>query len=354
MAFALALACAACLLFMPGCAFPAGEEKPTVTHAPTAPPPAPPAERNETVVKEGAKEGGERQEDAKKNESSAPQSLPEQDEFAGIVPRNISENIGDGEFRVHYQPATPLQVYVISGGNADSILVRKGEFSMLVDAGNATAVREIFETLRIGRVNVVVATKNSPDAIGGLAETIRKYGADELWTNGIAPSGMLAEAVGEARKKGIFLKQPQAGDRMEVNGLLVEVLNPQQQRLYGSPESDAIVLKLTFNSFCMLLLNPATQEIEPALLSSGISPRCDVLTYFNHGEGRPNPSALLEQAQPQHAIISVGENGFGLPSATTLTRLGMKGIGVYRTDLNGTVVVSTDGLKTYDIGYLRK
>lgn len=48
--------------------------------------------------------------------------------------------------------------------------------------------------------------------------------------------------------------------------------------------------------------------------------------------------------KPQVAIYSCGaDNGYGHPHTETLAALAQVGAKVYGTDVNGTVVVSTDG-----------
>jgi len=272
---------------------------------------------------------------------------PPADPFANITPRNISDRIADGQFRITENPAAPLNVYVISDGYADSILVNKGEFFMLVDAGNFSPADALLQKLGVSHLNVVVATRDYEGAIGGIGSLLSSYKVDEIWDNNVPPeqgsayAGLLSQAAG----RGITAKHPEAGDGMNVSGLSVSVLNPQKERLLGNPDLDSVVLKLSSGGFCMLLLNPTVQERENAIIAGGQDLRCDVVTYFKHGEGRPEPSLLISNAaKPKDAIISVGPNGDGLPSNTTLERLGLGGIRVWRTDKNGTIAVSNDGV----------
>jgi competence protein ComEC len=262
--------------------------------------------------------------------------------------RNASADISEGKFAIKENFATPLKVYVISDGHADSVLVSKGEFNMLVDAGNFPQADAFLKKLGITRLHVVVATRDYAGAIGGLPAILDAYQVDELWENGAAQQGSdYYSLLEKARMRGITLKKPVALDGMEVNGLAVTVLNPQQQRIFSNPDNDAIVLKLSAGGFCMLLLNPTVQERENAIISTGESLRCDAATYYKHGEGRPEPSLLIgSYALPKDVIISVGRNNsVGLPSNTTITRLALKSVKVWRTDTDGTVLVeaASDG-----------
>jgi hypothetical protein len=63
----------------------------------------------------------------------------------------------------------------------------------------------------------------------------------------------------------------------------------------------------------------------------------------HHGSESSTSPAFLEAVAPQHAVISVGHNAYGHPREPVLQRLAASGAKLWRTDLEGTVVVSTDG-----------
>ena len=57
-----------------------------------------------------------------------------------------------------------------------------------------------------------------------------------------------------------------------------------------------------------------------------------------------NDKALLEKVNPKYAVISLGkDNSYGHPHKSTLKLLDEFGVETYRTDENGTVVISTEG-----------
>lgn len=274
----------------------------------------------------------------------------EPDPFAGWTPRSVSDKIGEGQFFLLDQNLSPLRVYVINDGHADSILINKGDFNMLVDAGNFAQVSAFLATKNVKRLDVLVASRDKPDAIGGMAGVLDSYEIGEFWENGVPPSSSeYKEVVEKVNDKKITVKRPQAGDALDLWGAQIAVLNPQPQRMHGSPESDAVVLKASFSGFCMLLLNPTVQERENALMNSPEDLRCDVATYYEHGGGRPTPSLLLNRADPKDVIISVGANTEGLPSETTITRLTLDGVNILRTDRDGTVLVEKRLTREYRI-----
>ena len=64
----------------------------------------------------------------------------------------------------------------------------------------------------------------------------------------------------------------------------------------------------------------------------------------HHGSVTSTSEAFLEAVSPQYAVIFCGkDNSYGHPHQQTLDQLAARDITVYRTDLNGTIVMTTDG-----------
>jgi beta-lactamase superfamily II metal-dependent hydrolase len=282
----------------------------------------------------------------KENQTQMPE--PE----ALVSTRNMSDRIGEGEFAIKKTPFEPLHIYVINDSHADAVLVTKGEFTMLIDAGSFAPVRKLLDKLMITKLNVLVATRDYEGAILGMEDVLYMFPPDEFWDNnaGTAKSKKYAEVLSTVEQLGIMVKHPQEGDNLTVNGLDIRVLNPQKQRMNDNPDNDAIVMRLGSGSFCAMLLHPTVQERENAMMGKGLKTSCPVATYFKHGEGRPTSSILIEgNANLEDVIISVGTNSQGLPSPTTLTRLAMKNYNVWRTDQNGTIDIYADFVGNYKV-----
>jgi competence protein ComEC len=272
-----------------------------------------------------------------------------------LVPRSVSDKIYEGSFDVPDPIADPLKMHFIKAGFADSLLVSKGSFNMLVGDGNAEMVHPYLQSQSISRLDVVVATHDDPGAISGISDLIDSFEVGELWEG--APSKQSPEYVimlSKARAKGVAIKHPEAGDRMSFGGLDFFVLNPPKGKGYNNnPQIDAVVLKVRNGDFCAVLLNPTVQEREPALISaaqnSNESLRCDVMTYFSHGEARSAPPSILEHVNPRDVVISVGPNTVGLPSPTTTRMLQDVQHRTVHTTEQATLVLVNYGFRAYDL-----
>ena len=75
----------------------------------------------------------------------------------------------------------------------------------------------------------------------------------------------------------------------------------------------------------------------------------EILKVGHHGSSSSSSLAFLNKVNPEVAVISCGAgNTYGHPHQETLKNLENVGAKIYRTDLNGTVVVRTNG-HTYSI-----
>jgi competence protein ComEC len=93
------------------------------------------------------------------------------------------------------------------------------------------------------------------------------------------------------------------------------------------------------------LVGDAEKEEEAALLASARDRlRADVLKVGHHGSRTSSTPDFLAAVAPLEAIVSAGSrNRFGHPARTTLTALESARARVWRTDRDGSIVVTTDG-----------
>ncbi|HEX3011396.1 MAG TPA: MBL fold metallo-hydrolase, partial [Syntrophomonadaceae bacterium] len=115
---------------------------------------------------------------------------------------------------------------------------------------------------------------------------------------------------------------------------------------YEDLNNYSAVIKIVCGNKVFLFMGDAEKEAEDDMLAAGTDLKADVLKVGHHGSDSGTSTAFLNLVQPQYAIISVGEdNPYGHPHQETLNRLQECGSQIMRTDLNGTIVIHTDGNK---------
>ncbi len=95
----------------------------------------------------------------------------------------------------------------------------------------------------------------------------------------------------------------------------------------------------------MLLAGDAEGPLEALLVRAyGDILRSTLLKAGHHGAETSTSGAFLNVVCPAHVVLSVGAlNAFGHPSPVVLDRLAVAGIAVARTDVDGAIILETDG-----------
>jgi len=251
-------------------------------------------------------------------------------------------------------PLAQLELHFIDVGQGDAILIQTpGGRHVLIDAGEAAYGRAVVAYLRklgVRSLEVIVITHPHSDHIGGVSRVIETFPVGAVYDPGYAStSDAYAKLLDLIERKKIPYHAARSGVAVPIEtGLSFTFVAPD------GPTNDAnnssAVIRLAEGGFAALLMGDAERPEEEALLAasggaggSGLVV-AQVLKVGHHGSASGTTDALLDAVKPRYAIISVGaKNEFGHPDPATLKRLQARGIEVFRTDRDGTIVVTWDG-----------
>jgi competence protein ComEC len=196
-------------------------------------------------------------------------------------------------------------------------------------------------------LDLVVLTHPEEDHLGGLVEVLTRYDVGLVLDSGQGCTSATCDAWRSLiEAKAIPYRRAEAGMAITVGDeMQLNVLHPPSQLMTNTASdvnNNSVVLRLEYGRFSVLLTGDIMAEAENTLLMSGRALDSLVLKVPHHGGDTSLTEPFLEAASPQLAIISVGvDNRFGHPNEVTLEKL--EGIDTYRTDLDGTIEVISDG-----------
>lgn len=244
--------------------------------------------------------------------------------------------------------ADELTVHFLDVGQGDSELLQFAGKNILIDAGTQDTGPKVAAYLRshgVTSLDLVVATHPHEDHIGGLLTILREFPVRQVLDSGqIHTTSTFETFLSIIDQKNIPYATAQRGQTINLDPRLrIEVLSPPKQSL-GSLNENSIVLKVTYGSVSFLLMGDAGIAAEQSLLASGYNLDSEILKVGHHGSSSASSARFLQAVRPAVSIIEVGAgNDYGHPSQKTLSNLQRVGSKVYRTDLNGNIVVTTDG-----------
>lgn len=242
-------------------------------------------------------------------------------------------------------PPTGLRVTFLDVGQGDAILLQVPQGAILIDQGppEANVARQL-GSLGVRRLAALVLTHPERDHIGGAGEVLRRVGAERVLEPGsTAASSAEGDAVlALARVRGVAVSAARAGGAWQLGRLRLRALWPDGPGFPGEdPNRRAVVLLATYGTIDVLLTADAETEVTAPLRSRPI----EVLKVAHHGSEDPGLERELRELRPAVAVISSGrDNGYGHPRPATVAALrGVPGLSLYRTDLDGRIVVESDG-----------
>ncbi len=252
-----------------------------------------------------------------------------------------------------------FHVTVLDVGQGDAILLVGDRGSrVLVDSGpDPDRVLKLLDARLPAwdrRLDLVVLTHPHEDHAGGLALLLARYRIGAL-----AEPGMLGPGPGYRAFRDALVaanrstRRLAAGDRFRVDSADVQVRWPVPGSVPRQPADGgkainnvSIVLDIRFGTRRFLLTGDEEEEIDPQLLAGGVADGrpLDLLKVAHHGSRTASTAAFLQALRPRVAVISAGAgNPYGHPAPATLERIRGLGTRTLRTDLDGSVEISSDG-----------
>ena len=212
-------------------------------------------------------------------------------------------------FREKKHSPSSLEIYFLDVGEADSTLIRYQDINILIDAGNkldGEKLSKYFKDLGISSFDLVVATHPHEDHIGGMAQIIHDFPISSFYMTNISTDFLsYTNMMKELYNKNISYTIPLIDSTFSYSDLKFTVLSIGEDSTNINDSS--IVLKLDFFDTSFLFMSDVSSEIEYSIISCGL------------------------------------HNDYYHPHQVVLDKLNRISSNIYRTDLNNTIHLVTNG-----------
>lgn len=253
----------------------------------------------------------------------------------------------------NFVQSNPNKIFVhyIDVGQGDSILVQVNNRNLLIDSGPKSDKRKLLSylsTLKLDRLDYIIATHPHEDHIDNMSDVIRDYNVLNFYAPKVVTTTKSFELMIDALKnKNLKINVIRKG----INSIdlgentKVTVFSPTQDS-YEDLNNYSAVIKIEYGSTSFLFTGDAQKDVEKEILNNNENISADVLKVGHHGSSTSTSPAFLRKVNPSIAVISVGKyNVYNHPNENTIKLLNDSKVKIYRTDIDGTVVISSDGSK---------
>ena len=244
-------------------------------------------------------------------------------------------------------PDGTLSVTFLDVGQGNAVLVEQGGAYMLIDGGNRDYSSFVVSYLKeqgVEELAYVIASHYDADHLNGVVGALHAFSCGQV----LAPDYVTDTRVYESferviKEQDIALAYPAVGDTYTLGDASFTVVCP---KAYDPKEDNdnSVGIRLVYGDTSFLICGDAGKAEEQAMLDSGVTLESDVYLASHHGSEGSSSEAFMRAVSPSAVVISAGAgNSYGHPTRTVLDRVKACGAALYRTDLQGTITVTSDG-----------
>ena len=242
-------------------------------------------------------------------------------------------------------PVSELTVHFIDVGQADAAVLQCGDDTMMIDGGNvadSSLIVAYLKKLNIDNIDYMVCTHAHEDHVGGLSAPLSVMPVSAVYApSAEADSKAYQNFKRKATDQNTEIMHPVNYESFPFGSARVEILACPDNA--DNLNNTSIILKVTHKNKSFLFTGDAEREEEQTLLDRGLL-KSDVLKVGHHGSDTSTSYPFLREVMPEYAVISVGkDNLYGHPTEAVLIRLRDADVQVYRTDLQGDIIMISDG-----------
>lgn len=238
-----------------------------------------------------------------------------------------------------------LTIHFLDVGQGQAILLKQGDYEILVDGGGqgrSSFVVSYLKELGVETIDLMVATHFDDDHIAGLIGVMNVFPVEQILCGSSPKDTRVCHSFIQTIKgKNIPALTPGIGDRFVVGSMVLNIVGPLKYHNEDNND-DSIISKINFFNISILIGGDTSSDVEQDLVYQNL--KADLMLANHHGSKDSNSKSWLKHISPQFVVISCGVNNtYGFPSQETLTRINNIKAEIFRTDELGTILFQSDG-----------
>lgn len=264
-------------------------------------------------------------------------------EEQNVIALDTQNELYETQTKKNFIAEDKLVVDYIDVGQADSILLRNKDKTMLIDAGTNEQGKNVVSFLKeegISKIDYLIGTHPHEDHIGGLDDVINNFEIGKIYMpKRETTTKTFKDVLSAIKNKNLTITQPKKGEIIDLGQAKCEFMT---EPIIDDDNINlsSLILRVEFGNNSFLFMGDAEKQNEKTITW----PKTDVLKVGHHGSDTSSSKEFLEQVNPKYSIIMVGEgNTYKLPKQPIIDRIEKIGSKIYRTDKNGNIKIISDG-----------
>lgn len=238
-----------------------------------------------------------------------------------------------------------LEVHFIDVGQGDATLIKNDSYTMLIDAGDRNYSDFLVDYLKsqdVDRIDYIIATHPHADHIGGLSLVIENFEIGKIIMPKVSHNTRTFEnLLLTIQENNLRVTSPKVGDIYNLGSSDFVIIAPSSDE-YNNLNDYSVGIKLNHGNHAFVFTGDAEETSEREIVKLGLDLNSNVLKVPHHGSRTSSTLEFVEAVNPDIAVFSLGlNNRYGHPHDEILQRY--QNTDIYRTDLNGTIVILSDG-----------
>lgn len=247
-----------------------------------------------------------------------------------------------------------LHLNFLNVGQGDAIHIRQKDLDILIDGGpDKKVLEELGNTMPFydRTIEHVILTHPDADHITGLVDVLKSYEVKNIYLSGtIKSTNIFEEFLYQIELNNIPVSFLQADDELifgeDFNFLIFWPTKEYVEKEVSNINNVSIVGKLNYKNVSVFFTGDIENDAQINFISKQTNKlKSDILKISHHGSKNATNDGLLEIVNPEMAIISAGkDNRFGHPHKETLNLLEKFQIRTFRTDIDSTISILSNGI----------
>lgn len=274
----------------------------------------------------------------------APDELHSENNSNSTVQQSETEQIKNTEI----VEIEEMKVHFLDVGQGLAILVQLGDEVLMYDGGERDTSSFVVAYLKeqgITEIDYLISSHYDSDHVSGLIGCLYAFDVKNVvGSNYVHDSKIYTSFMTAVEEKGLVIQYPEVGAEYTFGDAVITILSPEE--IVGDSNSNSVAIKLSYGESDFIFTGDADYKLEKEMIASGIDLNCEVLSLAHHGSASGTSENFLIATTPEYAVISCGaDNSYGHPHEEVVGMLENMEIDLFRSDVQGTVIATTDGEK---------